>query len=183
MAIRPIIHADNPRLREKSKKVRIFGESLQGLVNDMLETMHEANGLGLAAPQVDAHERVVVIKLPEDEEDRHSGKTYVLVNPEIARQEGEEEGDEGCLSVPGWYGEVNRATSVTVKAQDAKGKPYRLKAHDLLARALQHEIDHLDGVLFIDRVDSPEKLHRVERKAEGEEGVAQGEREHAFIQG
>lgn len=158
MAIRSIIYADNPRLREKSKKVKIFGPALQRLVDDMLETMDEAHGLGLAAPQVDVRQRVVVIRLPEDEEDPQSGQTYALVNPEIVRSSGEEEGEEGCLSIPGWYGLVRRAAAVVVKAQDVKGKSFRLKGHGMLARALQHEIDHLDGVLFIDRVDSPDKL-------------------------
>jgi peptide deformylase len=168
MAIRQIIYAENPHLRQKSKKARVFGLGLQTLIDDMVETLHEANGLGLAAPQVDVLERVIVIELPEDEEDPQSGKLYALVNPEIVRAEGEEEGEEGCLSIPGWYGEVKRATSVTVKAQDAKGKWIRIKGYDLLARVLQHEIDHLDGILFIDRLESPDKLHRVERKAEGE---------------
>ena len=131
MAQRQIIYADNPRLREKSKKVRVFGPGLQTLIEDMVETMHEANGQGLAAPQVDVLERVIVIEIPEDEEDPQSGKLFALVNPEIVRAEGEEEGKEGCLSIPGWWGEVKRATFVTVKAQDAKGKWIRLKAYDL----------------------------------------------------
>jgi peptide deformylase len=167
MALRQIIYADNPRLRQKSKKVRVFGPGLQTLIDDMLETMRENNGLGLAAPQVDVLERVVTIELPEHEDDPQSGKVFALVNPEIIRAEGEEEGEEGCLSIPGWWGEVNRATAVTVKAQDAKGKWIRIKGYDLLARALQHEIDHLDGVLFIDRVEGPDKLHRVEPKTDG----------------
>jgi peptide deformylase len=173
MALRQIIYADNPHLREKSKKVRVFGPGLQTLIDDMVETMHEANGQGLAAPQVDVLERVIVVELPEDEEDDQSGKLFALVNPEIVRAEGEEEGEEGCLSIPGWWGEVKRATFVTVKAQDAKGKWLRIKAYDMLARVLQHEIDHLDGILFIDRIEDPEKLHRVQPKSEAE-GEAEG---------
>ena len=175
MAIRPIIHADNPRLRQKSRKVKVFGPVLKTLVDDMLETMDDASGLGLAAPQVDVRERVVVVRIPEDEEDKEgeqdpqSGQTYILINPEIVRADGEEEGQEGCLSVPGWWGLVTRAAFVTVRAQNVKGKPFRLKAHGLLARALQHEIDHLSGVLFIDRVESPDKLFRVQSEEEGEE--------------
>lgn len=169
MALRPIIYADNPRLRQKSKKVKNFGPALQTLVNDMLETMHEANGLGLAAPQVNVLERVIVIELPEDEEDDQSGKVFAVVNPEIVRAEGMEEGEEGCLSIPGWWGEVKRATLVTVKGQDVKGKPVRIKAEGMLARAFQHEIDHLDGILFIDRAEGPEKLHRSERREDAEE--------------
>jgi peptide deformylase len=168
MGLRQIIYADNPHLREKSKKVRVFGPGLQTMIDDMVETMHEANGQGLAAPQIDVLERVIIVELPEDEEDHQSGKLFALVNPEIVRAEGEEEGEEGCLSIPGWWGEVNRATFVTVKAQDAKGKWIRVKAYDMLARVLQHEIDHLDGILFIDRIDDPEKLHRVEPKLEAD---------------
>ncbi len=175
MAQRQIIYADNPHLREKSKKVRTFGPGLQTLIEDMVETMHEANGQGLAAPQVDVLERVIVIELPKDEEDAQSGKLFALVNPEIVRAEGKEEGEEGCLSIPGWWGEVNRATFVTVKAQDMKGKWIRIKAYDLLARVLQHEIDHLDGVLFIDRIEDPDKLHRVQPKSEEEGEVSEAE--------
>ena len=127
MAVRQIISADNPHLRQKSKKVRAFGPALETLVTDMLATLEAANGVGLAAPQVDVLEQVVVITMPEDEEDPQGGKDYVLVNPEIVRAEGTEEGEEGCLSVPGWWGLVTRATTVTVKAQDVKGRAFRLK--------------------------------------------------------
>ena len=162
MAVRQIISADNPHLRQKSKKVRTFGPALETLTTEMLETLEAANGVGLAAPQIDVLEQVVVITMPEDEEDQQSGKDYVLINPEIVRVAGAEEGEEGCLSVPGWWGLVTRATTVTVKAQDVKGRAFRLKGHGLLARALQHEIDHLHGVLFIDRVEGPEKLFKIE---------------------
>jgi len=168
MAVRPIIFADNPRLRQKSRKVRVFGPTLETVVADMLETLGAANGLGLAAPQIDVLEQVVVITLPEDEEDPQSGKTYVLINPEIVRAQGAEEGEEGCLSVPGWWGLVTRATTVSVKAQDTKGRAFRLKGHGLLARVLQHEIDHLNGVLFIDRVEGPDKLFKVEPESSEE---------------
>ncbi len=177
MALRPIIHADNPRLRQKSRKVKVFGPALEALTTDMLETMEAANGLGLAAPQIDVHERVVVIKMPEDEEDPQSGRTYILVNPEIVKMIGEEEGQEGCLSVPGWWGLVKRATTVTVKAQDLKGKPFRLKAHGLFARAIQHETDHVNGILFIDRVEEPDKLFRSESVTENGQAERQ-EGEH-----
>jgi len=169
MAVRPIISADNSHLRQRAKKVRSFSPALQTVVADMLETLEAANGLGLAAPQIDVSEQVVVIDLPEDDEDPQSGKSYVLVNPEIVRAQGAEEGEEGCLSVPGWWGLVTRATTVTVKAVDEHGRPFRLKGHGLLARALQHEIDHLHGVLFIDRVEGPEKLFRVEPEEPEEE--------------
>jgi peptide deformylase len=164
MALRSIIYADNPHLRERSKKIKTFGPALERLVKDMVETLHEANGLGLAAPQIDVLERVIVIEMPKDEEDPQSGKLFAIVNPEIVRAEGEEEGEEGCLSIPGWWGLVKRAEYVTVKGQDVKGKATRIKADGLLARVFQHEIDHLEGILFIDRVESPDKLHRVEPK-------------------
>ena len=161
MAVRPIVQADNPILRQKSKKVKRFGQALQNLIDDMLETMHAAHGLGLAAPQIGVSQQVIVIQLPEDEEDPQSGKLYVLCNPKIVKTAGEEESEEGCLSVPGFVGEVRRATVVTVKGLDRHGKKIRVKAEGLLARAFQHEIDHINGALFIDRVDSPEKIRRI----------------------
>jgi len=174
MAVRDIIFADNPILREKSKKVKNFGEALQVLIDDMVETMHAANGLGLAAPQIGVLERVIVIQLPAppsppklggtggyDEEDPQSGQFFTLCNPQIIRADGEEESEEGCLCLPGWVGEVKRATSVTVKAQDRRGKKVRIKAEGFLARVFQHESDHLNGILYIDRVESPDKIRRI----------------------
>ena len=161
MTVRPIILADNPILREKSKKVKVFGEALQALIDDMVETMQAVNGIGLAAPQVGVLERVIVIQLPEDEEEPQGSKLFALCNPQIARADGEEESEEGCLCLPGFVGDVKRATSVTVKAQDRRGKKVRIKAEGLLARAFQHEVDHLNGILYIDRVESPDKLRRI----------------------
>jgi len=161
MAIRPIIFADDPLLRKKSKKVKDFGKALQILIDDMVETMEAANGIGLAAPQIGVLERVIIVRLPEDEEDPQSGKLFALCNPQIVRAEGEEESEEGCLCLPGYVGDVKRATSVTVRAQDRRGKKVRIKAEGLLARAFQHEIDHLNGILFIDRVESPDKIRRI----------------------
>jgi peptide deformylase len=169
MAIRPIIFADDSILRKKSKKVKHFGEALQALIDDMVETMQAANGIGLAAPQIGVLERVIIIQLPEDEEDPQSGKLFALCNPQIVRAHGEEEGEEGCLCLPGYVGEVKRATSVTVKAQDRRGKNVRIKAEGLLARVFQHEVDHLDGMLFIDRVESPDKIRRIALAEEAEE--------------
>lgn len=169
MAVRPIVHADNPVLRKRSKKVKRFGRALQNLVDDMVETMHATHGLGLAAPQIGVSQQVIVVQLPGDEEDPQSGKLYVLCNPEIVRTAGEEEeSEEGCLSVPGFAGDVRRATVVTVKGLDRHGKKIRIKAEGLLARAFQHEIDHLNGTLFIDRVDSPEKMRRIVPVEKGE---------------
>jgi peptide deformylase len=161
MAVRPMVQADNPLLRKKSKKVRRFGRALQNLIDDMVETMHAVHGLGLAAPQIGVSQQVIVIQLPEDEEDPQSGKLYVLCNPEIVKTAGEEESEEGCLSVPGFVGDVRRAAVVTVKGLDRHGKKIRIKAEGLLARAFQHEVDHINGVLYIDRVDSPEKIRRI----------------------
>ena len=161
MAVRPIVQADNPLLRKKSKKVKRFGRALQNLIDDMVETMHAVRGLGLAAPQIGVSQQVIVIQLPEDEEDPQSGKLYVLCNPEIVKTAGEEESEEGCLSVPGFVGDVQRAAVVTVKGLDRHGKKIRIKAEGLLARAFQHEIDHINGALYIDRVDSPEKIRRI----------------------
>jgi peptide deformylase len=171
VAVRPIIYADDPILRQKSKKVKHFGEALQVLIDDMVETMQATNGVGLAAPQVGVLERVIVIQLPEDEEDPQSGKLFTLCNPQIIRAIGEEEGEEGCLCLPGYAGEVKRATSVIVKAQDRRGRKVRIKAEGFLARVFQHETDHLDGILYIDRVESFDKIRPIvppeeeERKA------------------
>jgi len=161
MTVRPIVLANDPLLRQKSKKVKDFGEALQVLIDDMVETMQAANGAGLAAPQVGVLERVIVIQLPEDEENPQSGKLFALCNPQIVRADGEEEGDEGCLCLPGYVGGVKRATSVTVKAQDRRGRKVRIKAEGFLARVFQHEVDHLDGILYIDRVESPDKIRRI----------------------
>ena len=175
MAVRDIIFADNPILREKSKKVKDFGEALQVLIDDMVETMHSANGLGLAAPQVGVLQQVIIIQLPEDEEEPQSGKLFALCNPQIVRADGEEESEEGCLCLPGWVGEVKRATSVTVKAQDRRGKKVRIKAEGFLARVFQHETDHINGILYIDRVESPDKIRRIVPSEEEESEDAQTE--------
>ena len=175
MAVREIIFADNPILREKSKKVKDFGEALQVLIDDMVETMHAANGLGLAAPQVGVLQQVIIIQLPEDEEEPQSGKLFALCNPQIVRADGEEESEEGCLCLPGWVGEVKRATSVTVKAQDRRGKKVRIKAEGFLARVFQHETDHINGILYIDRVESPDKIRRIVPSEEEESEDAQTE--------
>jgi peptide deformylase len=154
MPIRKIITAENPTLRMKAKKVHRFDPSLQKLVDDMFETMHAANGAGLAAPQIDLSIRLFVAEY----EDRR----IVMVNPEIIKAEGEVLGSEGCLSIPGYYGDnIRRAESVIVKGQDLRGKDIRVRAEGWLARVLQHEIDHLNGVLFLDRLDRPEDLREV----------------------
>ncbi len=178
MPTRPLVYADNPILRRKSRRVQQVTPALRALIDDMIETMRAANGIGLAAVQIGVPERVIVVELPvetedddEDEADARPKQLYVLINPEIRRASAEmEEGVEGCLSVPGWAGEVPRHMAVTVRGLDAKGKPLRLKAEGLLARVLQHEIDHCEGILFIDRIEDPEKVWQV---TVGEEEAAE----------
>lgn len=164
MTVREIIQPNNPTLRKKARPVTRFDDDLQTLIDDMIETMRDVGGVGLAAPQVDVSLRVAVVEtLPDlDEEGNEiedSRELYVIVNPEIAWQSHEVvDGIEGCLSIPGYIGEVARATSVRVRAQDRYGKKFRLRLHDWDARIFQHEIDHLDGILYIDRLTAPENL-------------------------
>ena len=166
MSVRQIVCADAPVLRRKARRVKQFDAALRSLVADMFETMHAANGVGLAAPQVGVSLRVCVIEMPADEEAGTPARRYVLCNPEIVKTTGQEADDEGCLSLPGYVGEVTRAAVVTVKGFDADGKAVRVKGEGLLARALQHELDHLDGILFVDRLESLDKLRRVDQAAE-----------------
>ncbi len=162
MAIRKIITTENPILRQKAKKVHRFDPSLQKLVDDMFETMHTAGGVGLAGPQIAQSIRVFVAEYEDHK--------VVIFNPEIVKAEGEEIGPEGCLSIPGYVGEnIRRAAKVLVKGQDARGKPIRVPAEGWFARILQHEIDHLDGILFIDRLDRPEDLREVTEEEIAEE--------------
>ena len=157
MTVREVITPQNPVLRKKAHRVRDFNDpKLQQLIDDMVETMLAAPGVGLAAPQVAVSQRVIVVQLPDDEESKQeygedAGVLYAVVNPEIVRASREMvDGVEACLSIPGYYGTVNRHAAVTVRGQDRSGKEMRIKAHNWLARVFQHEIDHLDGVLFID---------------------------------
>ena len=156
MAVLPIHVVPELVLRRKSKRVRAIDGSVQKLVADMLETLHAAPGrVGLAAPQVGIPLRVIVIGLPEEED-------IALINPEIMRRKGERVVTEGCLSIPGYFGVLKRAESIRVKARDVNGKEIKIKADELLAQALEHEVDHLNGVLYIDHLESPEKLYKVE---------------------
>ena len=155
MAVLPIRIVPDPILRKKAKRVRSINGSIQKLINDMRETMHSASGVGLAAPQIGVPLRVIVIDIPEQEE-------LSLINPEIVRTKGERLVNEGCLSVPGYVGEVKRAESVTVKGRDQHGKEVRIKADELLAQALEHEINHINGVLYIDQLESMDKLRKME---------------------
>jgi peptide deformylase len=153
----------DPVLRQKAKKISSLDPSILRLIENMKEAMHEANGVGLAAPQVGISLRLVVICLPgEEEESEAEAEEIVLINPEVIKKSGEREVDERCLSVPGYTGKVKRAVKVTVKARDEKWKEIRIKGEELLAQALEHEIDHLNGVLYVDLLEGPDKLTKTE---------------------
>ena len=161
MAVLPIHTLPDSVLKQKAKKVHTIDRSTKKLVRDMLETMHAEPGrVGLAAPQVGVLLRVIVIGMPEEED-------IVLINPEIVRRRGERVIDEGCLSVPGYFGQIKRSEAVTVKGKDQHGKEIRVKAEELLAQALEHEIDHLNGTLYIDHPEVKETLRKVEPEETG----------------
>ncbi|MBN1160460.1 MAG: peptide deformylase [Dehalococcoidales bacterium] len=156
MAVLPIRTVPDPVLRQKTKKVSSIDKSVKKLVADMRETMHAEPGrVGLAAPQVGVSLRVTVIGLPEEED-------IILINGEIVKRKGKRLVNEGCLSVPGYVGELYRAETVTAKGLDIKGKGIRIKAEGLLAQALEHEIDHLNGTLYIDHLESPDALRKIQ---------------------
>ena len=164
VAIHPIRRAGDPALRHKAKRVRVRDSSLPKLIEDMFETMYDAPGVGLAAPQIGIPLQVIVLATPPAE-------PFALLNPEIIKRSGERQLKEGCLSVPGFRGEITRSLKVLVKGIDpTTGKEVRIRAEDdLLAEALEHEIDHLNGILYIDYLDSPDALVRVELAPEEEE--------------
>ena len=167
MALRPILTAEAPILRERTKKVSSYDASLGRLLDDMLETMRDAPGVGLAANQVGVPLQVAIIEI--------DGQITELVNPQIVKTAGEQLDWEGCLSIPGYVAETPRYAKVTVKGRDRHGKEIRLKGEELLARALQHEIDHLNGTLYIDHLESLEELVRVsEAPDEVEQEAAAG---------
>ncbi|MBI5823870.1 MAG: peptide deformylase [Chloroflexi bacterium] len=159
MALRQIVHLPEPVLRRKAKPVTTFDRDLQTLIDDMIETMREAPGVGLAAPQIDLPMQLAVVEYVEgeDEEENEDApakpkKLYVLINPEITRVSDEKViGVEGCLSIPGLIGEVERHEAIQVKALNRHGSPVKLKVDGWMARIFQHEIDHLNGVLFTDK--------------------------------
>lgn len=167
MSVLPIQVFPAGVLKKKAKRVKNIDSSVQKLVRDMLETMHAVPGrVGLAAPQVGVPLRVIVINIPEEAD-------IVLINPEIVRRKGTRVIEEGCLSLPGFFAQVTRSEAVTVKGLDENGKEVRIRAEGLLAQALEHEVDHLNGTLYIDRLDSIETLQKVEppqSKAETAEG-------------
>jgi peptide deformylase len=157
MALRPIIMIGADVLRAKARRVQDFDANLHALLDDMLETMLDGHGVGLAAPQVDVSQQVIIVRLPDDEASKElfgdqAGVLYEAVNPKIIRDSRQMvDGVEGCLSIPGIQGTVSRHESVVIRAQDRNGAEIRIKAYGWLARVFQHEIDHLHGVLFIDK--------------------------------
>ncbi|MBA2649504.1 MAG: peptide deformylase [Legionella sp.] len=158
MTIRKIIYLPDPRLRQVAKAIDVFDDALQELISDMFETMYNARGVGLAAPQIGISLQLSVIDVIGDKSNQ-----LVIINPEIVSSTGQKDFEEGCLSVPGAYDKVVRAEKVTVKALDRNGKPFEIQADGLLAECLQHEIDHLNGKLFIDLL-SPLKRMMARKK-------------------
>lgn len=144
----------DPVLRQKAKKVANIDGSIQKLIDDMIDTMRAVHGVGLAAPQIGISLRIAVIEIPEKE-------VITLINPEIVRREGVRVVEEGCLSYPGYYGEIKRSEVVKVRAQDRHGKEFRLRGEELLAQALEHETDHLNGTIYVDHIESHDKLWKV----------------------
>ncbi|MSQ15489.1 MAG: peptide deformylase [Dehalococcoidia bacterium] len=175
MSLLPILLADNPIIRQKSKRIKGIDNQLQKLIEDMIDTMDGNHGVGLAAPQVGALRRVIVIRLPKENESEEENDPIVLINPEVVKKDGERNVEEGCLSIPGWRGEVTRSFTVTVKGLNRDGKPLRInKVTGLLAQALEHEIDHLNGVLFVDHLVSPDRLWKYPKaEEEGEEEIVE----------
>jgi peptide deformylase len=147
MAVLPIVMHPNPILEKECKKVTDFDKKLKKLLNNMYETMIEADGVGLAAPQVGVDLQVAIVDIGDD-----SG-TIELINPEVTHLEGKQTDLEGCLSFPGLFGEVSRSYKINVRSQDRKGRTIEFQAEDFLARAIQHEVDHLHGVLFTSKVE------------------------------
>ncbi len=169
MSILSILEFPDKRLRTVAKPVDKVDDKIRQLVDDMLETMYEAKGVGLAATQVNVHQRVIVIDTSEDKD-----APLCLINPEIIEKDGVEESEEGCLSVPGFFEKVKRAEHIKVKALNKEGEPFELEAKELLAVCIQHEMDHLQGKLFVDYLsplkkkrikDKLEKIHKQQRKA------------------
>ena len=170
MTVHPIVYLGSPVLREKARKVTKIDGSIQRLWDDMLESMHAARGVGLAAPQIGVSLRLIVIQAGEEAE------PIYLANPEIVRRSGSRRLDEGCLSIPGYRGTISRSLKVTAKGLNRDGKEIRIKAEDdLLAEALEHEVDHINGVLYIDHLDSKDDLYKLEPEEPEELEAGAGE--------
>lgn len=162
MVVRKIYCLPDEALRRKAKKVPKIDSSIKKLISDMIETMQKEEGVGLAATQIGVPLKVAVLQMPKQE-------PVVIVNPKVVKRSGERVLMEGCLSVPGYQGEVIRSVSITVKGINELGKEIRIKAEGLMAQALEHEIDHLDGVLYIDRVESDDKIYKIEPETDNPE--------------
>ena len=160
MSILTILEFPDERLRKKAAVVKTVDDKIKKLVDDMLETMYESKGVGLAATQVDVHQRVIVIDVSEEKND-----PLFLINPEIIEKDGIKESEEGCLSVPGFFEKVKRAEHIRVKALNREGQSFEFEARDLLAVCVQHEMDHLNGKLFVDYISSL-KRQRIKKKLE-----------------
>jgi peptide deformylase len=166
MAVQQIRTLPDPVLRQKARKVTRIDKSVHKLIDDMIDTLRaDPNRAGLAAPQIGVLLRIAVIELPDQE-------LITLINPEIVKKEGERIVQEGCLSIPGYFGEIRRAVTVKVKAKDRHGKQFRLKAEGFLAQALEQEIEHLDGILYIDHLESREKLFEVAQEEDEQASAA-----------
>lgn len=180
MATREIIVVGDPRLRKRSRPVKVITPEIRELIDDLVETMHENNGIGLAAAQVGELIRIIVVELPEDEEVQGSGQRYIVLNPEIVKMSREtEDGIEGCLSVPGYVGEVERSTMALIRGMDLHGRKVRLRTKDFLARVFQHEIDHCNGILYIDHLTETDRIWTVEKGEEEQTEIKQALPENA----
>lgn len=170
MAIREILQIPHPVLRQRARKVRAIDDEVLCLAHDMVETMRNAQGVGLAANQVGELRRVIVIQLPDEEEAR------IYINPEITLREGERRIEEGCLSIAGYKGIVTRSVWVRFRALDHTSKVVKLRAEDVLSQALEHEVDHLNGILYTDHMEAHEKLIKVEpeQEASSDSGIEEG---------
>ncbi len=172
MPVREIVTLPNDVLRRKARVVTDFGPELQSLIDDMVETMRGAPGVGLAAPQVNVSQRVIVVEFGDEDDEEVPRKLHVVVNPRIKRPSRDQElGQEGCLSIPGLIGDVQRSTSATVLGQNRRGHKVKIKAEGWLARIFQHEVDHINGVLFIDKAERIYTLEELEEDADAKTTV------------
>jgi len=172
MAKLEVLLEGDPRLRQKALKIRAVDDSLRKLAREMHETMNAESGVGLAGPQIGVMRRIIVVHVPDGYVDEKQPEvSMTLVNPEIVKAQGREVAAEACLSIPGWVGDVPRAARITVKAIDLNNREVRLKADGILARILQHEVDHLDGILYIDRIEDKSTLRPVEDDEDEDESI------------
>lgn len=169
MTVREIVTLPHDSLRRRAQKVDDFGPELQSLIDDMIETMREAPGVGLAGPQLNVPQRVIVVEFGDDEDEEVPPKLHVVVNPKIKRPSREMVlGQEGCLSVPGYVGDVERSISVTIRGKNRRGHKIKIRAEGWLARIFQHEVDHLNGVLFLEKAEKIYSLEELEKQKAAE---------------